>query len=173
MEIIYFVVLWLNVFPAKKGVSQVYSPRELLVRWKLDYALHCKVLPGTYCEVHKKPSLSNSMTPRTHPCIACGLTGNLQGSVKFYCLATGRIIKRQNWTELPMPDNIIKKVNKIGLSEHQGREFRFPNRSGAPYEWTDSVPEDDPEFQGLLKEEALFHEGNVSRSASGMQRGKL
>ena len=89
MEIIYFVVLWLNVFPAKKGVSQVYSPRELLVRWKLDYALHCKVLPGTYCEVHKKPSLSNSMTPRTHPCIACGLTGNLQGSVKFYCLATG------------------------------------------------------------------------------------
>ena len=72
-----------------------------------------------------------------------------------------------------MPDNIIKKVNKIGLSEHQGREFRFPNRSGAPYEWTDSVPEDDPEFQGLLKEEALFHEGNVSRSASGMQRGKL
>jgi hypothetical protein len=113
------------------------------------------------------------MTPRTHPCIACGPTGNLQGSVKFYCLATGRIIKRQNWTELPMPDNIIKKVNKIGLSERQGREFRFPNRSGAPYEWTDSVPEDDPEFQGLLKEEALFHEGNVSRSASGMQRGKL
>ena len=41
MEIIYFVVLWLNAFPAKTGVSQVYSPRELLVRWKLDYTLHC------------------------------------------------------------------------------------------------------------------------------------
>jgi hypothetical protein len=32
MEIIYFIVLWLNAFPAKTGVSQVYSPRELLVR---------------------------------------------------------------------------------------------------------------------------------------------
>jgi hypothetical protein len=82
--------------------------------------------------------------------------GNLQGSVKFYCLTTGQIFKRRHWSELPMPDNIIKKVKRIGLSECQGREFRFLNRSGAPYEWTDSVPEDDPEFQGLLEEEAPF-----------------
>jgi len=40
MELVYFVVLWLNTFPAKTGISQVYSPRELLVQWKLDYALH-------------------------------------------------------------------------------------------------------------------------------------
>jgi hypothetical protein len=156
MEIIYFVVLWLNAFPAKTGISSVHSPRELIVRWKLDYQKHCRVLPGTYCEVHDEPLPSNSMTPRTHPCIACGPTGNLQGSVKFYCLTTGRILKRRHWTELPMPDNIIKKVNRIGLRERQGREFRFLNRSGEPYEWTDSVPEDDPEFQGLLEEEAAF-----------------
>jgi len=83
MEIIYFVVLWLNAFPVKTGVSSVHSPRELLVRWKLDYAKHCRVLPGMYCEVHDEPSPSNSMTPHMHACIACGPTGNLQGSVKF------------------------------------------------------------------------------------------
>jgi hypothetical protein len=66
MEIIYFVVLWLNAFPAKLGISSVHSPRELLVRWNLDYAKHCRVLPGTYCEVHNEPSPSNSTTPRTH-----------------------------------------------------------------------------------------------------------
>ena len=55
-----------------------------------------------------------------------------------------------------MPDNIIKKVNRIGLSKRQGQEFWFLNRSGEPYEWTDSVLEDDPEFQGLLEEEVAF-----------------
>jgi len=156
IEIIYFVVLWLNAFPVKTGVSSVHSPRELLVRWKLDYAKHCRVLPGTYCEVHDEPLPSNSMTPRTHACIACGPTGNLQGSVKFYCLTTGRILKRRSWTALPMPDKVIDKVNRIGKSERQGREFRFLNRSKEPFSWTDSVPEDDPKFQGLLKEEAPF-----------------
>ena len=94
MEIIYFVMLWRNAFPAKSGILSVQSPQELLVRWKLDYAKHCCVLPGTYCEVHNEPLPPNSMTPRTHACIACGPTGNLQGSVKFYCLTTGRIPKR-------------------------------------------------------------------------------
>jgi hypothetical protein len=37
MEFIYFVVLWLNTFPVKLGVLGVYSLRELLVQWQLDY----------------------------------------------------------------------------------------------------------------------------------------
>ncbi len=31
IELIYFVILWLNAFPAKNGISAVYSPQELLV----------------------------------------------------------------------------------------------------------------------------------------------
>ena len=157
MEFIYFVVLWLNAFPAKSGISSTYSPRELLVRWKLDYKKHCRVLPGTYCETHDEPVPTNTMTPRTHECIACGPMGNLQGSIKFYCLTTGRILKRRSFTAMPMPDRIIKRVNSIGSREKQGRTFRFTDRSREPYKWTDSVPEDDPDFQGLLEvDEAPF-----------------
>ena len=36
----------------------------------------------------------------------------------------------------------------MGRAEKQGRTFRFLNRRGEPYEWT----EGDPEFQGLLEE---------------------
>ena len=43
-------------------------------------------------------------------------------------------------------------MNAIGKREKQGRTFRFLNQHGEPYEWTDEVPEDDPEFQGLLEE---------------------
>jgi len=69
IEFIYFMVLWLNAFPVKNGISSMFSPRELLVRWRLDYTKHCRVLPGTYCEVHDEPSPSNTMTPRTHEAI--------------------------------------------------------------------------------------------------------
>jgi hypothetical protein len=35
IEFVYFIVLWLNAFPVKTGVSSIYSPQELLVRWRL------------------------------------------------------------------------------------------------------------------------------------------
>jgi hypothetical protein len=155
IEFVYFVVLWLNAFPVQNG-SAVYSPQELLVRWRLDYTKHCRVLPGTYSEVHDKPLHSNQMTARTHEAIATGPTGNLQGSVKFYWLKTGQILKCRLFTALPMPDRVIKRVNAIGTREKQGQEFLFLNRRKEPYEWTDEVPEDDPKFQGLLKETAQY-----------------
>jgi hypothetical protein len=37
IEFIYVIVLWLNVFLVRTGVSATYSPQELLVRWWLDY----------------------------------------------------------------------------------------------------------------------------------------
>jgi hypothetical protein len=57
---------------------------------------------------------------------------------------------------MPMPNRVIKRVNTISAREKQGQEFRFLNRQKEPYDWTDEVPEDDPEFQGLLKEPAQY-----------------
>jgi len=66
-----------------------------------------------------------------------------------------------------MPEKVIDKVNRIGKIERQGREFRFLNPSKEPFSWTDSVPEDDPEYQGLLEEEVPFPDiSAASRSAS-------
>ena len=91
-----------------------------------------------------------------------GPTGNLQGSAKFYCLTTGRILKRHEFTPYPMPDRVIKRVNQIGAKEKQGRTFRFLNQQAEPYEWTDKVPEDDLEFQGLLDEEEMAPYPDIS-----------
>ncbi len=54
---------------------------------------------------------------------------------------------------------MIKHVNAIEAQEGQGRAFQFLNQSQDPYKWTDEVPEDDPDFQGLLdnkEEEAIY-----------------
>ncbi len=117
IEFVYFIMLWLNAFPVKTGVSSIYSPWELLVRWHLDYKKHCWVLPGTYCKVHDEPSPSNMMVPWTHEGIALGPTGNLQETVKFYCLNMGRMLKCRSFTPLPMLDSVIQQVNTIGLKE--------------------------------------------------------
>ncbi len=152
IEVIYFMVLWLNAFTVKLGILQTFLPRELLVRWRLVYKKHCRVLPGTYCEVHDELVPTNTMVPRMHEAITLGPTGYLQGSVKFYCINTGWVLKRRSFTPIPMPDLVIRRVNRIGEQEKQGRTFRFLNRRGEPYEWTDKVPEDDSDFQGLLDE---------------------
>ena len=44
---IYFVTLWLNAFPEKSGVSQTFSPRKILLRWRMDVKNHGRVLPGS------------------------------------------------------------------------------------------------------------------------------
>ena len=78
IEFIYFVTLWLNAFPVKSDVYETFSPREILLRWRMDVKKHCRVLPGSYCEVHDEPNPTNTTVSRTHEGIALGPTGNLQ-----------------------------------------------------------------------------------------------
>ena len=67
-----------------------------------------------------------------------------------------------------MPDRVIKQVNTIGEREGKGRTFRFLNRRKEPYEWTDSVPEDDQEFQGLLENEDKAPYPDISAKLPGV-----
>ena len=76
--------------------------------------------------------------------------------MKFYCLNTGRVLKRRAFTDIPTPTAVISKVNKIGKNENQGKEFQFLNRNKEPFDWTDEAPDDYRKFQGLLGEESLF-----------------
>jgi len=109
IEFIYFMVRWMNAFPMKSGISLTFSPWELLLRWRLDYKKHCRVMPGTYCEVHDEPVPMNTMVSCTHKAIVLGPTGSLQGSVQFYCIHMGRVLKRISFTPMPMPDSVIQR----------------------------------------------------------------
>ncbi len=60
-------------------------------------------------------------------------------------------------------------MNAIGQREGQGRTFRFLNQQKEPYEWTDEVPEDDTEFQGLLENEEEAVYPDVSAELPGVE----
>ena len=135
--------------PSHNWVSSIYFPTEILVRWRMDCKKHCWVLQGTYCMVHYEPSPSNTMVVQTDKDIALGPMGNLQGTMKFYCLNTGRVLQHTDPSH-HCPCRIEQYA--IGIKDKQGHAFRFLNRKKEPYKWTDGVREDEYlEFQGLLK----------------------
>jgi hypothetical protein len=103
VELIKFVVLWLNDFPPSSGISKTYSPRTIRTGTTLDYNKHCKLLFGAYVETHEMNTPTNTMKEITRAAICLGPTANFQGSYKFLCLRTGRRITRKQFRELPMP----------------------------------------------------------------------
>ena len=97
---------------------------------KFDFNKHCKVEIGAYVQVHKETSPMNSMKPRTIGAIALGATGNIQGSYRFLNLNTNKIITKMKFTEVPIPDYVIKWVEEIAEKEQQLDGLYFHNRIG-------------------------------------------
>ena len=92
LALVRMVVLWLNNFPPKSGVSTVFSPRQIVIGSKLDMKKHCKAEFGAYAQVHHDRQFTNTMGDRTDVCICMGLVDNVQGSIYFLRLATGEQI---------------------------------------------------------------------------------
>jgi hypothetical protein len=67
---------------------------------------------GSYVQTHEEHS--NDMRPRTFGAICLGPTGNEQGGHYFMSLMTRRRLYREAWTELPMSQEAIKRVNALG-----------------------------------------------------------
>ena len=146
IHLIYFVIMWLNGGPNENGISQVYSPREIVTGRTLEYKLHCKANFGQYVHAHHDPDKTNGMQNRTFPGIYLGPTGNMQGTVKVLDLNTGRVKKPKTFTEVPMPASVVKLVNDWG-KKYQKTErkesIEFRNRNKEKYSWDNDEYEDD------------------------------
>lgn len=151
IELIHFIVLWLNAFPVRSGISTKYSPRELVQRHQLSAKTHCKTPFGTYCEVHDEPDPSNGMNARTHETICMGPTGNAQGSYKFYCLRTRQKLTQRRWDELPMPCSIIKRVHRHAKADKMTKGLSFRDRNNSLYQFENKECNEVPER--LVEEE--------------------
>jgi hypothetical protein len=88
VHLLHHVVMWLNNIPVKNGVSDRYSPCEIILRHKLNFKNHCRAPFGSYCEVHEDNSPTNSTKSRVLPTICLGPTGNIQGTYSFLNLST-------------------------------------------------------------------------------------
>ena len=95
IQIVYNATLFINVVPDALGVSERYSPREIVTQRKFVFERDCKVLFGTYVQVSNDAIVTNTMKLRTHGCVALGTSGNWQGSSKCFDLETGKVVTRR------------------------------------------------------------------------------
>ena len=62
--------------------------------------------------------------------ICVGPTGNRQGTYKFMSLKTGKMIKRGEWTEVPITDEVIRRAIELGEAEKAFHGLKFNNNCG-------------------------------------------
>jgi hypothetical protein len=70
------------------------------------------------------------MEARTVGAICLGPTGNEQGGHYFMSLGTGQRLTQNGWTELPMPNNAIARVNELGRQQGMPKTLNFADRYG-------------------------------------------
>ena len=130
IDLVYSTTIWLNAFPPKGGVSSNLSPRSIITGITFDYNKHCRASFGSYVQTHEEPATTSTMQARTLGAICLGPTGNSQGSYKFMNLRTGRRITRRKWTNLPMPQEVIDRVNELGKTDGLPELLTFYDRKG-------------------------------------------
>jgi hypothetical protein len=123
VELVHFANYWLNMFPANDGVSSTLSPRRIMTGQYCDYALHAQLQFGEYAQVHEVHD--NSMSTRTTGAIALRPTGNAQGGYYFMSLSTGKRLSRFAWTALPMPAEVIERVEVLARRNPAGGDVTF------------------------------------------------
>ena len=142
INLLHFIVMWLNNFPSNTGISSRWSPREIVLRHRLDYKHHCRAPFGAYCEVHEDHEKErNSMKTRGLPSICLGPTGNKQGTYNFLNLVSGLVVKRRTWNELPVPQSVIDRVSKLAKNSGVSKDLIFADRHRQPYTWPDNPPD--------------------------------
>ena len=61
LELFKHVVMFLNVFPPKSGLSNTYSPRSIMTSKDLDWNKICKLHFGAYAQVHEDRNVTNTL----------------------------------------------------------------------------------------------------------------
>jgi len=142
---VYNVVFWLNVFPHKDGVHKVMSPHTILTGLHITHDKHCTLEFGTYVQIHEEHD--NSMTARTSGAIALRPTGNIQGTHYFLNVSSGRCVTRNNWTALPMPNEVIHAIHRLAAACKKYKEIVFTDSRGKIID--DNSPEHETEIEEI------------------------
>jgi hypothetical protein len=87
------------------------SPFELFYGRKVNYKLDLRHSFGEYAQV-VKPTTDNTMDARTRGCILLVPTGNSTGTSFMLHLATGRVVRGDHFTVIPVPDVVVDALDE-------------------------------------------------------------
>ena len=128
-----------NLFPAKYGVSEYYSPETLVTGKVIDFEKHCQCEYGDYVQANEYTDPRNDMRTRCIDGIYLRPSENGTGHY-LMDLQTGREVTRGGKiTVIPLTDTVKNVVEDMGLK--QGfKELKFHKKSGETLPHEDLVP---------------------------------
>ena len=135
-------VHWLNAFAPEDYISKSISPAGLVLREGKPQVKFLKLDFGQYCQVYN--GTDSMMKLRSVGAIALRPHNN-RGSYSFMSLNTGKKIHSNQWTELAINEEVIKRVEELaeaeGINEMINGELTFEWAPGVPIAPIDEQPE--------------------------------
>jgi hypothetical protein len=83
------------------------------------------------------------MISQTVRAISLRPTGNIQGTYKFMSLLTGKLIKARSFTLLPMPEDVVKQVERMGAFNYSSENENTSLNPRAAHEGYQPPDEED------------------------------
>ena len=117
-QLVTFCVCRINVMTTS-SLTGNWCPRVRLTGRKVDFRKEYALTFGEYVEARNPKVVSNSMAPRTEPCLALYPTLNANGSWKLYNMKTKKLVNRSQFIKVKVtPDNIINAMNMMAQKGH-------------------------------------------------------
>jgi len=152
ITLIKYVVSWLNNTLKE---NQSLTPREMILGEQiLDCKNICKIPFGSYVQVHEDQHVTNTMESRKTGAICLG-PSNMNGGYNFFSLETGEIIIRRNWTELPVPMDVVSRLKEMSNGRNSNIEEILEDKLPSD-EW--GLKEDAEEEKEILNNNASEEE---------------
>ena len=130
IELVYWDIFWINIFPADTGISKSISPRDIITGLKLDLQNHFKLEFVGYVHTHEQHN--NKMKDRKIGSLALLPNVNEQRGHYFLSLLTGRVINQRKFTPLPMPEEVKERAHCLEHCNKAGRGLIFTDRDKKP-----------------------------------------
>ena len=120
------------------------SPREAFVGRKPDgkRAFRCSFGDYVQCTV---PNTDSTLKARTEDCVVMLPLGNRTGTVRMLSLATGKLVNRDQFTIMPMPESVIKRMSALALADGRVKGKGELEKTNSAFEQLDDKADDLPE----------------------------
>ena len=138
------VVIILNHFPVKGGLSPYYSPQNIVDQKPLDYKKYFKIPFGSFVQVNNYNNPTNSNILRKIYGIYLQSLDKIQGGHEIFDLHSQRVITRWNIFEIKIPKAIIKHIEETADHDRL-KSLKFKNRAEVVYGnyWISGVKHED------------------------------
>ena len=140
--LVFFCVSRINM-TCKTGYENYnVTPFELFEGRKPDFNKNLKATFGDYAQASRN-TVDNTMDTRTDGCIALYDTCNSEGTWYLYNLSTDRVIRRNKFKILPMPEIVIQHLNNM----HDRERVKL---GGIEYDLEDNDGEGEPDLREYI-----------------------